>query len=73
MKESKYQNREIDHFIKDIKDTLQKQNETLERIETQTTKTNGRVSNLEFWRNTIIASIPIALGILYFLLNYFKK
>lgn len=35
-----YSNRELDHNFSDIK-------ETLSRIETQTTKTNGRVTRLE--------------------------
>ena len=41
--EPDYSNREIDRFMKDIIDTLN-------RIETQTMKTNGRVNSLEQWR-----------------------
>lgn len=40
-----YNNREIDHFLSDVKSQLS-------RIEIQTTKTNGRVSSLEGHQNT---------------------
>ena len=42
-----YSNREIDSHFQEIK-------ETLSRIESQTTKTNGRVTRLESWKNTSI-------------------
>lgn len=38
--DTRYQNREIDEKFRDIK-------ETLGRIETQTTRTNGRVTKIE--------------------------
>lgn len=47
-----YSNREIQEFFKDIK-------ESLERIETQTSKTNGRVSKLENWRAYLTGSIVV--------------
>lgn len=43
MSEKPYENREIREFFKDIQSSL-------DRIETQTVKTNGRVSKLENWR-----------------------
>lgn len=43
MPEHPYKNREIDTFMNEIR-------EALDRIETQTTKTNGRVTSLEQWR-----------------------
>lgn len=50
--EQDYSKREIDEFMKDIKDTLQ-------RIEMQTTRTNGRVSSLENWRGFITGGLAI--------------
>ena len=45
-----YSNREIDFHFKEIK-------ETLERIEVQTTRTNGRVRSLEGWRMYMIGGM----------------
>ena len=47
-----YSNREIDEMQKDIKDSLN-------RIETQTTKTNARVSTLEKWMWMISGALII--------------
>lgn len=61
-----YSKREIDHFVKDIK-------ETLERIEIQTTKHNGRLSKVE----RILLILGTAVGVLLVtngsqLLGFFK-
>lgn len=47
-----YSNREIDVFFKDIKDSLF-------RIETQTTKTNGRVTALEKWMWMVVGGLSL--------------
>lgn len=52
MNNEPYANREIDEMIKDIK-------ETLARIEVQTTKTNGRVNELERWRYMILGAFAL--------------
>ena len=60
-----YTDREIDSFHTEIRNAL-------ERIENQTTKTNGRVTRLEFWKYTLIGMgvviqiilIPIAFKVL---------
>lgn len=70
--DSNYSKRELDHYFGDIKQTLEKQNVILEEIRAQTTKTNGRVSRLEFWRGVIIWGFGVLLTITIFLLNYFK-
>ena len=61
MPEVEYSNREIDAKFDIIM-------ETLHRIEAQTIKTNGRVSKLEMWRETLIAKVSgvaATLGILW--------
>lgn len=45
--ERPYSKRELDTFMIDLKAQL-------DRIETQTTKTNGRVRALEFWRGIMM-------------------
>lgn len=52
--EEPYSKREQDYHFKVILDKLEKQDEVLELIKVQTTKTNGRVSKLEWWRSGII-------------------
>lgn len=47
-----YTNREIDEMQKDIKDSLN-------RIENQTIKTNGRVSVLEKWMWMVLGALTI--------------
>lgn len=47
MSDAPYSNREIDEHFREIK-------EMLTRIETQTTKTNGRVNKLESWKSLLI-------------------
>lgn len=54
MPEEPYTKREQDYHFKVVLEKLDKQDITLERIETQTLKTNGRVSKLEWWRNAIV-------------------
>lgn len=70
--DSNYSKRELDHYFGDIKQTLEKQNIILERIEGQTTRTNGRVSKLEFWKSVIVWGFPFCVTIIIFLFNYFK-
>lgn len=63
--ENSYTIREIDVHFSDIK-------QTLERIEDQTTKTNGRVSSLEIWRGYVLgacAAILILVPLLYNFIN----
>jgi hypothetical protein len=71
MKEPNYSKRELDHYLGDLKEILVKQNVTLEEIKTQTIKTNGRVSKLEWWQGAIIWGTPILISIAIFLFNKF--
>jgi len=72
MEEQNYSKRELDHFLKEIREILDKQNEMLARIETQVLKTNGRVSKLEFWRAVMGWGFSTCLALILFVLNYFK-
>lgn len=45
-----YKNREIKEMFDDVK-------QTLERIEMQTIKTNGRVSTLERWQSYVLGAV----------------
>ena len=56
MNEEPYKNREIREMFDDIKSTLL-------RIETQTTKTNGRVSSLEGSRNWVLGGAAVFVPI----------
>jgi hypothetical protein len=47
--DKRYNNNEINLMFDKIDKTLQGQDHTLSRIESQTTKTNGRVNKLEKW------------------------
>ena len=47
MNDEPYSKREQDHFFKELFWRMDKQDSTLQRIEEQTVKTNGRVSLLE--------------------------
>lgn len=47
MTDENYTKREQDHFINEWNSRMDKQDATLARIETQTTKTNGRVNLIE--------------------------
>lgn len=54
MTDEPYSKREQDYHFKVILDKLEKQDEVLELIKVQTTKTNGRVNKLEWWRSGLI-------------------
>ena len=50
--EAEYSKRELDSHFGDVK-------ESLDRIEAQVVKTNGRVSKLEIWRGYIAGALAI--------------
>jgi hypothetical protein len=54
MNDSPYSNREIDTHFAEVKEYLQ-------RIEAQTTRTNGRVTKLESWKSLLIGGWSIVL------------
>ena len=67
MPEQDYTNREINHMFHEIK-------QSLERIEAQVIKTNGRVSTLEFWKEGLmakVAGITSAIAVAWVLLKEF--
>lgn len=69
MADEPYTKREQDHYFADIKARLEKQDEMLERILTQATKTNGRVNALEYWRSAIVWSFGVLLTVSLFVIN----
>lgn len=67
-----YTDREINHFLGDIKSTLEKQDQMLSKILEQATKTNGRVSRLEDWRTAIAWGFGFMVTAIIFVVNYLK-
>lgn len=67
MDEQNYQKRELDHYFSELKDHLSKQDRTLERVEAQTMKTNGRVTKLE-WNDKVFMWVVGALWTLIVLI-----
>lgn len=70
MPEQDYSKREIDILFGEIKDILI-------RIEAQTTKTNGRVSRLEDWKNWIkggaAVTTVVAAGVISLIVYVYTK
>lgn len=62
MSSDRYKNREIDEKHNQIM-------EKLDSIQTQVELTNGRVSNLENWRNRIVGAIAVLTPIVLYLLQ----
>lgn len=74
MHEVDYSNREIDTKFFNLKEHIDENHqvvmETLDRIEKQTTKTNGRVSSLENWRSWIVGGLAVFAFLVIPLLVY---
>jgi uncharacterized membrane protein YhaH (DUF805 family) len=61
--EGQYSSRELDHYFKDIRSTL-------EEIKDQTVKTNGRVNRLENWRWLLTGGMTIITALVIPLIVY---
>lgn len=70
MPDEPYSKREQDHFFGDLFKRMDKQDASLNRIEEQTMRTNGRVTRLEIWKTAIIWLIGIIAGFLAFAIPY---
>ena len=67
MPESDYSNREIDRMFQEIKVLLMD-------IKEQTTKTNGRVTKLELWKEGLMAKltgIVVTISVVWILIKEF--
>lgn len=59
--EQPYSKREQDHYFQDMFKRMDSQDRVLSRIESQTIKTNGRVSKLEWWKAVLIWAFGVML------------
>lgn len=68
MAEKPYSKREIDQIVGairgGIKEGFHDTNERLDRIEVQTTKTNGRVGKLENWKWMMVGGLAVISAII---------
>lgn len=64
MEEKPYSKRELDHYFKDLFGRMDNQDSALGKIFEQTSKTNGRVNRLEWWRGVVIWGIGALWAIL---------
>lgn len=64
MQEKNYSKRELDNFFVEFDKRMSHQDDLLTEIKMQTTRTNGRVSKLEFW----ITALKWTCGVLWTLI-----
>ena len=76
----RYDPRSPDSMFSKILSHLETQDETLKRIEAGVAKTNGRVTNLEFWRKGVTSktaayasAISLFIGALGWVLDHWAK
>lgn len=71
MENSQYSTRELDHYFKDMKDTVAEMNFDLKEIKSQTTKTNGRVTSLEYKEKFFIWTLRSLWILIILLIPFF--
>lgn len=74
MTEQPYSKRELDYFFENIAAQIKEGNSNMEkylvRIEAQTIKTNGRVNNLEWWKQWITGGAGVVTLVVVPLFGY---
>ena len=66
MKKDDYTNRELDSMFREIREYQQRSEVMQEKILTQTTLTNGRVTKLESWKDGFIGKLVGAGSVIGF-------
>ena len=63
MEDTNYSQRELDHFFTDLKSDIKEIKDVLNRVEQQTTRTNGRVTKLEYWRTGVVWGVGVLAAV----------
>lgn len=68
-----YSQKEENTFRLELFRRMDKQDSTLDRIETQTTRHNGRLAKLEWWRGAIVWAFGILIALILPITSFIKE